>query len=171
MAAAWTVRPGSSPLARGLLGVPVRGSGVRRIIPARAGFTAPAARIRIAEPDHPRSRGVYSLGCVRWEERRGSSPLARGLPVPGRGHPAGGRIIPARAGFTGSASRECSRVTDHPRSRGVYESTNRVFGNSKGSSPLARGLLMSSSIRHTKQGIIPARAGFTTIGGAILFDS
>ena len=72
---------GSSPLARGLLSsTNCRGS-MPRIIPARAGFTAPGPRPSGRDRDHPRSRGVYAHFC------------------PKIGH--GSWIIPARAGFTG----------------------------------------------------------------------
>ena len=49
------------------------------IIPARAGFTLTPPGASIADPDHPRSRGVYRT-LVRAETgAEGSSPLARGL--------------------------------------------------------------------------------------------
>ena len=71
------------------------------------------------------------------------------------------RIIPARAGFTGRR-RACSRwPPDHPRSRGVYKVRLGFIIISGGSSPLARGLLRSTSIILLSTGIIPARAGFT----------
>ena len=50
---------GSSPLARGLLILDLGGPQVRRIIPARAGFTADGIPGRLRGRDHPRSRGVY----------------------------------------------------------------------------------------------------------------
>ena len=93
-------RGGSSPLARGLLlrpeGVGLQGG----IIPARAGFTGGAGARPGLAPDHPRSRGVYSRPDGDATPGRGSSPLARGLPVPGPDRRHEGRIIPARAGFT-----------------------------------------------------------------------
>ena len=50
---------GSSPLARGLHH-PAEPVGVDLgIIPARAGFTAPARFVGLSPGDHPRSRGVY----------------------------------------------------------------------------------------------------------------
>ena len=52
---------GSSPLARGLRGWVVGGGGRCRIIPARAGFTGRCPPGVIADPDHPRSRGVYRM--------------------------------------------------------------------------------------------------------------
>ena len=71
---------GSSPLARGLRMGRSRPRRATRIIPARAGFTAP-------------SRGNH-VGAS------GSSPLARGLLVGEHGFFKRMRIIPARAGFT-----------------------------------------------------------------------
>ena len=52
--------PGSSPLARGLLGSISALEPVAGIIPARAGFTVPGAGSSLPAQDHPRSRGVYS---------------------------------------------------------------------------------------------------------------
>ena len=53
-------------------------------------------------------------------------------------------------------------VGDHPRSRGVYLSTNHLAFPGNGSSPLARGLLQVRVPSGAGAGIIPARAGFTS---------
>ena len=71
---------GSSPLARGLLREAARGNRRHRIIPARAGFTRTRSRPIRGSWDHPRSRGVYLSPSPWSRSRRGSSPLARGLP-------------------------------------------------------------------------------------------
>ena len=132
-----------------------------RIIPARAGFTRPPRPQPYAHADHPRSRGVY------YDDRRssggdeGSSPLARGLQHRKRLAPNARRIIPARAGFTGSDSQGHYVHTDHPRSRGVYMPAPRPRSLDCGSSPLARGLPLIRPIELVAGGIIPARAGFT----------
>ena len=173
---------GSSPLARGL---PARFPARlprSRIIPARAGFTgrhgephyhcpgsSPLARgLRCCYGDrlpvwvdHPRSRGVYKNKANGSYYFGGSSPLARGLHSLVRTHPRQGRIIPARAGFTGR--RVCGvRVgQDHPRSRGVYTSVRLANNHVWGSSPLARGLPHATDAGLDLYGIIPARAGFT----------
>ena len=111
---------GSSPLARGLRCRKSPAAPRQRIIPARAGFTRYTTPRSGTCPDHPRSRGVYTPPGTRPRGVTGSSPLARGLRenerVPRRQH----GIIPARAGFTRTASAICSRNWDHPRSRGVY---------------------------------------------------
>ena len=173
---------GSSPLARGLRLQRRVQARSRRIIPARAGFTALTISVVSAKEDHPRSRGVYWRRVAATGGQEGSSPLARGLPpIPRRRIPAI-RIIPARAGFTRSRKRSiCPRAwiiparagftarpaaagrppKDHPRSRGVY--VPRIHGSrwSVGSSPLARGLLHHLQRLPEGGGIIPARAGFT----------
>ena len=112
------------------------------IIPARAGFTHAAQRLRIVGADHPRSRGVYSASTWTSMPMIGSSPLARGLPDGGVEAAIETRIIPARAGFTKPSPTSLTRSTDHPRSRGVYARRP-----------------MSLAAR---SGIIPARAGFTS---------
>ena len=134
--------PGSSPLARGL-----------------PTFHAHA---RKSEWDHPRSRGVYWPGPSPRSARPGSSPLARGLRLLKRPRVNIHRIIPARAGFTGKSVREDRPRPDHPRSRGVYAPARSSRSSSRGSSPLARGLRRADLDPRGAEGIIPARAGFTT---------
>ena len=111
---------GSSPLARGLRRGTCGRRILRRIIPARAGFTWSVSRPPRRPGDHPRSRGVYRTGCSGRSWRSGSSPLARGLRLEGRAATRIGGIIPARAGFTSSMNFGISIMSDHPRSRGVY---------------------------------------------------
>ena len=54
-----TAWPGSSPLARGALGVSGTGDSWSRLIPARAGSTRPRSRRARAGPAHPRSCGEH----------------------------------------------------------------------------------------------------------------
>ena len=152
---------GSSPLARGLLlgeVLPVPHVG---IIPARAGFTATISPHEPSTSDHPRSRGVYSSRSEYWWVYLGSSPLARGLPTHQRDRLRRRGIIPARARFTTSSGTARWPATDHPRSRGVYGSSRKISLASVGSSPLARGLQRRLIDAEFREGIIPARAGFT----------
>ena len=152
---------GSSPLARGLRArrrpEPDHGG----IIPARAGFTRMGRPAAAAGTDHPRSRGVYTMGALRRARRAGSSPLARGLPTVLARRAAGNRIIPARAGFTGPRVLRPWWPPDHPRSRGVYAGIGRDRAGYAGSSPLARGLPVDGEHGEVLLRIIPARAGFT----------
>ena len=92
--------PGSSPLARGLRGYPFDLRGIAGIIPARAGFTPAAVLTILGSRDHPRSRGVYGRRGPSGVSWRGSSPLARGLPIESAVSSSAIWIIPARAGFT-----------------------------------------------------------------------
>ena len=152
---------GSSPLARGLHGTADLPQPPSRIIPARAGFTVAVHEAGPGQTDHPRSRGVYLATAWGRQVRRGSSPLARGLPYQALGLLLESRIIPARAGFTLDSRRAAMPPADHPRSRGVYNIKSDLKVNASGSSPLARGLLPLGSIGVLGRGIIPARAGFT----------
>ena len=155
--------PGSSPLARGLLLVPVNSQVEVGIIPARAGFTCGRTGRGTSPRDHPRSRGVYRWFVFVLLVFVGSSPLARGLRS-GDGLSARlGGIIPARAGFTRHHQPEEVRVQDHPRSRGVYSDPDTARGQAEGSSPLARGLRQAVAGHGLHEGIIPARAGFTKL--------
>ena len=156
-------RSGSSPLARGLLDHAPTGTVRARIIPARAGFTGRRGRMAQARPDHPRSRGVYEPADPASHPREGSSPLARGLlPArPGDGLPALGSSPLAR-GLRRQRPCSCRPGRDHPRSRGVYHQTRNWNAFHVGSSPLARGLPRVLGQHPGHDGIIPARAGFTS---------
>ena len=113
-------RQGSSPLARGLL------------------LDRHATRDQIL--DHPRSRGVYSERSTRRRRSSGSSPLARGLLV---GADAEAEICgssPLARGLRRWCPSRTGGSRDHPRSRGVYESSTSGSHSMMGSSPLARGL-------------------------------
>ena len=154
---------GSSPLARGLLPTHVLRHAQYGIIPARAGFTSPGACRILCAWDHPRSRGVYGRGGAQSSAGTGSSPLARGLRWEVDMRLAALRIIPARAGFTKRWGSPTNLLPDHPRSRGVYPSSCLPPNVCLGSSPLARGLLSQGEMEVRLCGIIPARAGFTTV--------
>ena len=111
--------------------------------------------------DHPRSRGVYGERSSVATDRVGSSPLARGLQYVADINDDLARIIPARAGFTRPGAPGSPGSPDHPRSRGVYPSSESSAEESAGSSPLARGLHEQLRVHYESVRIIPARAGFT----------
>ena len=76
----------------------------------------------------------------------------------------GKRIIPALAGNTRvSVTLSVSR-RDHPRSRGEYTGRPSLRGQGSGSSPLSRGILMTTATEITTARIIPALAGNTNPG-------
>ena len=159
----WTMsgRAGSSPLARGSRTLGGGHEALRRIIPARAGFThrEPASARR--RPDHPRSRGVHVGTLTVYRLPSGSSPLARGSPAAGQVRGPGSGIIPARAGFTHGIQLCVGHVWDHPRSRGVHKVKSKPCTALAGSSPLARGSPFHHWTEWGPDRIIPARAGFT----------
>ena len=95
------------------------------------------------------------------EDRVGSSPLARGLPLLDELGLREVGIIPARAGFTPAPQSRPSEAWDHPRSRGVYNNLTSYNVEMTGSSPLARGLRIALKRSLGPLRIIPARAGFT----------
>ena len=91
--------------------------------------------------------------------RRGSSPRARGAARPAEDIFRPQRIIPARAGSSLTHLDTPSKVRDHPRARGEqrhHASENYI---PRGSSPRARGAVLSQHRKLGYSGIIPARAG------------
>ena len=170
------------PRACGVYQALVRGiSAAQGIIPARAGFTRLLGLYHFTWKDHPRACGVYretagagsldrgSSPRVRGLRSRaqpqssaeGSSPRVRGLRVLWRLRGCGGRIIPARAGFTAQHYAEGLWVGDHPRACGVYPRRMPHARARRGSSPRVRGLRGAVTGVLRERRIIPARAGFT----------
>ena len=152
---------GSSPLARGPQGEQVLIPGVAGLIPARAGTTAITTAAGAGTGAHPRSRGDHPLAAGGSRASTGSSPLARGpRAVISRGNHFGG-LIPARAGTTGRDIEDAAGVWAHPRSRGDHAGRREYEQLREGSSPLARGPLVSLVFGLWFVGLIPARAGTT----------
>ena len=129
--------------------------------PLARGRPPMAADFSHVEVDHPRSRGVDTIPKRNLSSPSGSSPLARGRHGVRPGVSAPRWIIPARAGSTCSTWPRRPREPDHPRSRGVDTVMSHCPGVAPGSSPLARGRLVSGGGASDESGIIPARAGST----------
>ena len=96
---------GSSPLVRGQQRLHERAGLFFRIIPARAGPTAPCVAAPRARADHPRSCGDNGLGGEKTGRGVGSSPLVRGQRGELQNPVRLLRIIPARAGPTSKCCR------------------------------------------------------------------
>ena len=94
---------GSSPLTRGKLTVFIVLSFVEGLIPAHAGKTLREALGPPGPGAHPRSRGENSTAARKAPIKTGSSPLTRGKRRRRMPRSAGGRLIPAHAGKTGSS--------------------------------------------------------------------
>ena len=124
----WRKKPlsGSSPHTRGLRPSTMAEKASFRIIPAHAGFTLPRGRPHDEREDHPRTRGVYDHGYCTVAEEEGSSPHTRGLHLAAAQAAPAGRIIPAHAGFTPTVVVVSSFIRDHPRTRGVYGTDERI---------------------------------------------
>ena len=154
---------GSSPLSRGIPALP-RGREVGRgIIPALAGNTPCASRVRRPSTDHPRSRGEYAPLGTWVTMRTGSSPLSRGILERRRAVLKRLRIIPALAGNTRLPATRPGWLRDHPRSRGEYHGWCRGVRHCRGSSPLSRGILQLMGCQLFEDRIIPALAGNTIL--------
>ena len=72
-------------------------------------------------------------------------------------------LIPARAGNTGGENRFCVSLRAHPRSRGEHQGEEYKDICAWGSSPLARGTQSGTLSALGAQGLIPARAGNTSV--------
>ena len=112
---------------------------------------------------HPRSRGEHGGSFVADGFEEGSSPLARGAPIAWRSSCARAGLIPARAGSTLYSSSWFLSSWAHPRSRGEHMKSTMLAIIVLGSSPLARGAHARSGGRRPPRGLIPARAGSTTV--------
>ena len=161
-------RPGSSPLSRGIRGLPGAAQPARGIIPALAGNTALVPPKRGSMWDHPRSRGEYEADSWPAIFMMGSSPLSRGIRARIGTLQHGHRIIPALAGNTQRLLNLARTTPDHPRSRGEYLGTRPAAWAVRGSSPLSRGIRGAPSPHGEPRGIIPALAGNTPNGRAVL---
>ena len=131
------------------------------IIPACAGSTTLVeSRIKLPR-DHPRMRGEHIARARAHRRKQGSSPHARGARR--QGGSAGGRhgIIPACAGSTTRRMPHQLPCWDHPRMRGEHLWLRRCTKSTTGSSPHARGALVSACNAFIPRGIIPACAGST----------
>ena len=172
---------GSSPLSRGIHERNIQCDIGHRIIPALAGNTVHRGGSADRHRDHPRSRGEYPPRAGYPPGWDGSSPLSRGIRLPGRlgtrvrriipaltGNTVGvgfgglsAGIIPALAGNTTNSTSATRPQWDHPRSRGEYEPLNHSSSTTPGSSPLSRGIPDGCRERHVSARIIPALAGNT----------
>ena len=150
---------GSSPLARGTYSFMSAAGLGTRLIPARAGNIGLDGELDPRDAAHPRSRGEHLPPGVLNRAVIGSSPLARGTCAAVTAHPAGERLIPARAGNICGVQPGCRPRPAHPRSRGEHFCATGYQSSSSGSSPLARGTCYGHDASSRPGRLIPARAG------------
>lgn len=91
----------------------------------------------------------------------GSSPLTRGILVPGILKSADIRFTPAHAGNTHPEILFLLRLQVHPRSRGEYMWRVKIMPDLKGSPPLTRGIPFFGMYVCVHVGFTPAHAGNT----------
>ncbi len=108
---------------------------------------------------HPRSRGEHSTEARYTCNGVGSSPLARGTPSSAGACCCGSRFIPARAGNTSPLALGVCSIAVHPRSRGEHDSAQNIELFSRGSSPLARGTLITGKVRSSAGAVHPRSRG------------
>ena len=119
---------------------------------------------------HPRSRGEHSIYASPAQPYRGSSPLARGTRLRLRGFQVPPGLIPARAGNTRTALTFWWWMRAHPRSRGEHCKFQHDLTSVEGSSPLARGTRGAGAAPVGGGGLIPARAGNTSLEVVVFPD-
>ena len=101
---------------------------------------------------------AYKAGVI------GSSPLARGTPIPCRSYSHDARFIPTRAGNTVLSQAQEPERPVHPHSRGEHCEVDNTSGIHGGSSPLARGTPDNGQRVGWLDRFIPTRAGNTSSG-------
>ncbi len=157
-----TIRPGTSPRARGR-GRDVPGEvGVDRNIPACAGSSTSLASPSPPAAEHPRVRGVEVRRRGLALVKAGTSPRARG-----RGRGDGDRHcllrnIPACAGSRTGEPRPHRSRGEHPRVRGVEYLYAWGYELGSGTSPRARGRAAQGARKTGARRNIPACAGSST---------
>ena len=99
---------------------------------------------------------VWTFGMMA-----GSSPRTRGTHQCRRGAAADWRFIPADAGNTSCTLTQRISSAVHPRGRGEHQAGAALVAGFDGSSPRARGTLVSDALSHVGRRFIPAGAGNT----------
>ena len=132
-------------------------------IPAGAGNTSSSAKPTSPCAVHPRWRGEHTFASASRASICGSSPLARGTLAQVAKMNVYQRFIPAGAGNTSVGLCAAGLVTVHPRWRGEHRSASGKGLIMIGSSPLARGTLVTGPDGLVTTRFIPAGAGNTSL--------
>ena len=154
---------GSSPHGRGK---PTRWRGRLTspgLIPAWAGKTDRRSRPAWAARTHPRMGGENGAASSCQAPRHGSSPHGRGKPVSEWAAKRRWRLIPARAGKTPEWIGRLVGRAAHPRAGGENAADKLHVLFLVGSSPRGRGKLFGARTGGRGGGLIPARAGKTSV--------
>ena len=112
---------------------------------------------------HPRAGGENSGKARGSTGRRGSSPRGRGKHYGADRRCARSRLIPARAGKTAGPAGRNALLPAHPRAGGENREGCHASPRASGSSPRGRGKRPQGLGGDHRRGLIPARAGKTTL--------
>ncbi len=157
---------GSSPRARGAVEVIKEESMIGRFIPACAGSSRHYTAGCRSHAVHPRVRGEQFLPLLLAETINGSSPRARGAGNDTKRSARPHRFIPACAGSSVIGHQSAPQCTVHPRVRGEQGSLIQCPKICNGSSPRARGAVISGAKSTLYARFIPACAGSSAACGA-----
>ena len=137
------------------------------LIPARAGKTTTRRRRSRGRTAHPRACGENIASALKNVPATGSSPRVRGKPVSRRSMTWERGLIPARAGKTSRPRRSRTCGTAHPRACGENQGRHDRLSEARGSSPRVRGKRFGHLVEVLDAGLIPARAGKTSVRTAM----
>ncbi len=152
---------GSSPHARGARRPVHRRHVPKGLIPACAGSTYEHPRSLDRVRAHPRMRGEHDAALALRAPPTGSSPHARGAPLPADTEIHRDGLIPACAGSTRARRQLHQPCAAHPRMRGEHLRDRTPPRAGFGSSPHARGARRVPPTPPAPAGLIPACAGST----------
>jgi len=161
-------RAGSSPRVRGTLQGRLSQPQKKRFIPARAGNTRSATYCLRFWTVHPRACGEHPVGYTGFGNNSGSSPRVRGTRRHWRRKQRRKRFIPARAGNTRSRGAARVNLAVHPRACGEHHDDSILYTSANGSSPRVRGTPIRTGSVFVRSRFIPARAGNTLPGFAVV---
>ena len=133
------------------------------LIPARAGSTLSQMWSPALARAHPRPCGEHLAHRSRRLCPWGSSPPVRGARCRGFGGIRRGGLIPARAGSTHQRPEYGVHGWAHPRPCGEHDFQYRFPAYNSGSSPPVRGAQEHDYSDTYPGGLIPARAGSTSL--------
>ena len=152
-------RRGSSPHARGTRTLDAVVTLFKRFIPACAGNASVRRKAWGDDAVHPRMRGERTGDDGGVDDVAGSSPHARGTLGSEWTDMVQSRFIPACAGNANEKAGTPGRSAVHPRMRGERQHQHRGGAPDHGSSPHARGTLLTLFRQGVGRRFIPACAG------------
>ena len=109
----------------------------------------------------------HMLSNLLYDKPHGSSPWARGTQFKNRHTPRIQRFIPVGTGNTRSNSERSASRTVHPRGHGEHFFNFVDGGSTGGSSPWARGTLLSSNPALKHHRFIPVGTGNTALSNPV----